>query len=431
MFRSAARSLTLAALVAGAALPAPAAAQVACDQVASEDGQSVRDMLGKLSEGQTGCLRGTVSENVWVEQSGITLTSEPGQQGTLDGQIVIDPDADHVTVRDLVLDSDGLKKPSPIVLGDDAAFLNNDVTNRSSPSICFILGALGHDSNATAERTLIEGNKIHHCGTSDNHRHGIYVEHAKDTRIVGNEIYDNADRAIQLYPDAQDTLVAGNVIDGNGEGVIFSGGDETASSGNVVRNNVISNPRLRAGIESWFPDGGPRGRENVAERNCVFGREEMVDTSAGGYVARDNVQADPMYVDRENHDFRLRPGSPCAEILEAGRTELRSAEPLATSGGPAVAAARPAAGKAAPVKIAIARGRRPGTIALRVSLAKGQTRAYARLEVRRGGRWRLVAIPRLSPGRTYVRTMKASAGALTARAVLLRPGRPSVATFRR
>jgi hypothetical protein len=224
--------------------------------------------------------------------------------------------------------------------------------------------------------------------------------------------------------------VAGNVIDGNGEGVIFSGGEDTASSGNVVRNNVISNPRLRAGVESWYPDGGPKGRDNVAERNCVFGREEMVDTSAGGYVARDNVQADPLFVDRERHDFRLRPDSPCAEILEAGRAEMRSAEPLATTSGPAVAAARPA-GKRAPVKIAIARGRRAGTVALRVSLAKGQTRAYARLEVRRGGRWRLVAIPRLSPGRTYVRTMRASAGAITARAVLLRPGRPSVATFRR
>jgi hypothetical protein len=83
------------------------------------------------------------------------------------------------------------------------------------------------------------------------------------------------------------------------------------------------------------------------------------------------------------------------------------------------------------VKIAIRRGRRAGTVALRVSLAKGQRRAYARLEIRRGGRWRLVAIPRLRPGRTYVRTMKATPGSISARAVLLRPGRPSVATFRR
>ena len=41
--------------------------------------------------------------------------------------------------------------------------------------------------------------------------------------IRDNWIYDNADRGVQLYPDADGTVVTGNVIDGNGEGVIFGG----------------------------------------------------------------------------------------------------------------------------------------------------------------------------------------------------------------
>ena len=58
---------------------------------------------------------------------------------------------------------------------------------------------------------------------STNKDHGIYVTNAKDTVIRDNWIYDNVDRGIQLYPDAQHTRITGNVIDGNGEGVVFSG----------------------------------------------------------------------------------------------------------------------------------------------------------------------------------------------------------------
>ena len=57
------------------------------------------------------------------------------------------------------------------------------------------------------------------------HDHGIYVEGANGVRITNNLIYDNADYGIHLYPDAEGTYVARNVIDGNGGGVIFAGED--------------------------------------------------------------------------------------------------------------------------------------------------------------------------------------------------------------
>ena len=71
---------------------------------------------------------------------------------------------------------------------------------------------------------MIERNRIHNCGQlpPTNHHHGIYVEASDGARITDNWIYDNADRGIQLFPDAQGTYVARNVIDGNGQGVIFS-----------------------------------------------------------------------------------------------------------------------------------------------------------------------------------------------------------------
>jgi parallel beta helix pectate lyase-like protein len=316
-----------------ATIPFPAMADTTCDRVAAAGGSddaagtaqapyaSVRKLAGSLVEGQTGCVRGRVPGDVWVSRSSVTLTSEPGQRGAIAGQIVIDPDAHHVTVRDLDLDSTGVGRPSPIVLGDDATFARDDITNGHTPIVCMILGAKNHDSGARADRTRIYDNRIHDCGTVDNHRHGLYVEHALDTRIVGNVIYDNADRAIQLYPDAQNTVITGNVIDGNGEGIIFSGNGPYSSSGTVVRGNVLTNPRLRAVVESWYPSGTPKGHDNVVEFNCLAGAKGTIDSANGGFTASNNLFADPQYVDRDAKDFRLREGSPCAALLAAGRAE--------------------------------------------------------------------------------------------------------------
>ena len=44
-----------------------------------------------------------------------------------------------------------------------------------------------------------------------------------DTIVRDNWIYDNTDRGIQLYPDADGSTITGNVIDSNGEGIVFAG----------------------------------------------------------------------------------------------------------------------------------------------------------------------------------------------------------------
>jgi parallel beta-helix repeat protein len=117
--------------------------------------------------------------------------------------------------------------PSLTIEGDYAKVLANEATN-SHKGTCFIPGS----SPSLAEDTVIQGNRIHDCGRlpRTNNNHGIYVSAARGTRIMDNWIYDNADRGIQLYPDANNTLVTNNVIDGNGEGVIFSGSGDQVSS---------------------------------------------------------------------------------------------------------------------------------------------------------------------------------------------------------
>ena len=125
---------------------------------------------------------------------------------------------------------------------------------------------------------------------------------------------------IQLYPDAQRTLIKRNVIDGNGEGILFSGEFGRASSNSVVENNLITNSTIRNNVESSYPRRGPFGRDNLVWNNCISGGAKD-DGDGGiarrrkGFIAVRNRIADPLYVNRGAKDFSLAPGSPCADLI--------------------------------------------------------------------------------------------------------------------
>lgn len=310
-----------------------------CSRVASPSGsdgsagtsgapfRTARRLTAALRPGETGCLRaGTYDEDVKISRGGragaeITIRSYPGERALLLGRLWLARGADHVTIAHLNLDGrnrSGL--PSPTVNASDVTFRSNDVTNRHT-GICFILGS---EKRGTATRTLIEGNRIHDCGRrpSTNHDHGIYVEKARNARIVGNAIFGNTDRGIQLYPDAQGTRIVGNVIDGNGQGILFAGDGGIASNDNLVEGNLITNSRIRHNVESYYPRGTPAGRGNVVRRNCVRGgaRDDGdggVQDDTEGFRAIMNRIADPLYRNRRAGDFRLRDDSPCRGVLAA------------------------------------------------------------------------------------------------------------------
>ena len=177
--------------------------------------------------------------------------------------------------------------------------------------------------------------RIHDCGLlpANNHEHGIYLSYAESTQILDNVIFDNADRGIQLYPDAQHTVVRGNVIDGNGEGIIFSGVGGTASSDNVVENNVITNSRIRHDVESWYPD--VVGTGNVVRNNCVHGGAEGSIAAPGATLPTSPPIWD--YADRRQ-DFRrltarARRCSPARRFRHARRRRRRLLPPQTGGGG--------------------------------------------------------------------------------------------------
>jgi parallel beta-helix repeat protein len=418
----------LATIAAILAAPAANASASGCDRVAAPGGSnsapgteaapyaSFQKLVDSLAPGQVGCLRaGTYREtNVTVNRGGtgegarVVVRNYPGERAVHQGRLYVTDHANWLTFEGLVLNGregascgDNCVLPSPTVNGDDIVFQDNEVTNDDT-TICF---NLGHSSYGTAKRVVIRRNRIHNCGElpATNHHHGIYLSESEDVQILDNVIYENADRGIQLYPNADRTVVRGNILDGNGQGLIFSGVGSSTSSNNVVENNIVTNATLRYNIESWYPDAVGTG--NVARNNCVFGGARGNIAAQVGFTAARNLTADPLYVDRGAKDFRLRSGSPCVEVLAGAQVPAlpigETNQPLPTprpgprdgdaGEGDDSGDSREPRGKPGQVRlenVSVKRNRRTRRWRLRVAgHLTGWGAEELRIQVRRGSRW--------------------------------------------
>jgi parallel beta-helix repeat protein len=461
------RALLVSLVAAAATVAGPAASASAadgCDRVAAPGGSNsaagteaapyatAQKLVDSTAPGQVGCLRGgRYSENVRVNHGGssnsnrVTIRSFPGERAAIHGRLYVPDESNFVTFEQLNLNghdspmcgntgSDYCQQPSPTVNGDDIVFQDDDVTNDHS-GICF---ALGNQAYGAAQRVIIRRNRIHDCGRipSSNHDHGIYLSDANDVQILDNVIYDNADRGIQLYPAADRTIVRGNIIDGNGEGVIFSGEGGDTSDDNVVENNVITNSKIRFNVESWYPNSSGTG--NVARNNCLYGGKQGNVGTQDGFKASSNLVVDPQFTDRGSKDFRLKVGSPCAAVLAgaalpaapldtSGQPDTQSDSPATPAGGDDPAPATEPAGKpgsvvlkSASVKASKRRGRARVRVAGRVT---GGSARRIKVQVRRGGHWETVGTVRNVSGtfRIVFRTRTkglSSAGRMAVRVVI-------------
>ncbi len=330
----------------------PSAIAAGCNQVASP-GASIstpQQLVNALQPGQVGCFHAGTYSNTEVDitKSGITLQSYPGERATWDGRVVIATGS--VTLQSLNLDGttgtpctnySGCTLPSPSINGPNARIYGDDITNRGG--ICINTSA--YYKGLSPDSFDIERNRIHGCMPSDNHNHGIYIADGANGVIKYNVIYNNGDRGIQLYPNAQGETISYNTLDGNRTNLIFSGdcppqtSSCTSSSNNVVTNNIFSFPSTsvadstqglgaRFNVEHYWGDGAPPGAGNQlgtkSAGNCFYtnatgyfggtpassGIASAVGFSVGPFSP--NIVGDPEYVNRAGHDFTLASGSPCA-----------------------------------------------------------------------------------------------------------------------
>ena len=110
---------------------------------------------------------------------------------------------------------------------------------------------------------------------------------------------------------------------GNSAGVFGGGGMFNVASSPTVTNCTFSGNSANGDGGGMSDAGAPVGNPTVA--NCIFWGDSpneiseagMVTVSysdvQGGFTGTGNIDADPLFVDPENGDYRLMSGSPCID----------------------------------------------------------------------------------------------------------------------
>jgi hypothetical protein len=158
--------------------------------------------------------------------------------------------------------------------------------------------------NPTPTNITLENSSIHQCGQlpRTNTEHCVYNSKSFGLTLRDNWIYDCANRSIQLYPDSDNALVVGNLVDSDlNNGISLN----NSADNNTVRNNVVDTPNGK----TIFTGGTYSGSGNAVIDNCVWDTD--VDLAAN--VTRSgNILANPQI---SGHTVT---NSTCAEKLPGG-----------------------------------------------------------------------------------------------------------------
>jgi hypothetical protein len=286
--------------------------------------QSAQRLADSLSPGQTGCLRaGTYDpktiyvlnlDNGGTGAAPITIRSYPGERAILIGIIQLQNGANHVTIESLNIQGDGSQNTIQIYAADDT-IQDSNITNNWRGLSCLMLGS--NNGPGPATRPLIRHNRFHDCGNPANGSfdHAIYAADVDHGQITDNIFWNSAGYAIQLYPNAQTTLFAHNIVDGDapsGRGGVILGGDlDYASSNDTVSHNIVAYSRT-PNISGWW--AGRTGTGNQVRNNCLYGGGGG-NIAGTGFIRSNNTAANPRFVDKKAHDYQLQPGSLCRKAL--------------------------------------------------------------------------------------------------------------------
>ena len=349
------------------ATPSAATGTPTCDRWASVTGsdtnpgtkaapvRTLKQLVARLSPGQTGCLTAgqtfggdpdlEYGDLTIIDDDGgsrgkpIVIRSAPGGRASYRGQIWIKQSAHDLVFRKIKFrGTRNIPKGTHLIIdGHRIGFVRNDITNPEG--ICIDVGDL--DAYGTAKSPIrsrgfyLAHNRIHDCGSaasvdsSDSGVHGVYLINTMGARVVDNFIFDNRNRGLQLWPNADSTTVRHNTFDGNGSNVNIGScwqdfcSVTRFSEDTLLAKNVISHSRLLSNTEQDVPPGDTHqivgnfpnngnSHGNVITRNCIYQPDPTENFGGYGYRRHHNLFARPLYVDRKANDLRLSRHSPCA-----------------------------------------------------------------------------------------------------------------------
>ncbi len=259
------------------------------------------------------------------------------------------PHSRGITVADNEIAQCGRFTPEAagVFVGDNAAnkVIHNHIHDLFYSGIS--VGSIQDFGPSQAEGNIVEYNHVHDVGQgmlSD--LAGIYTCSAPDSRIAYNVVHDVVRRDYGgwgIYPDegARDLLIQKNLVYRCQDGALFAHHNRSITA----ENNIFAFNRIaqidRGGIGGfeltfrrnlvYYTEGkavGSYGDEHSGRDVCAFDRNMYWNASGkpvlfgsknlAGWQAigqdKDSRIADPLFVDPEKADFRLRPGSPAAQV---------------------------------------------------------------------------------------------------------------------
>jgi hypothetical protein len=261
----------------------------------------------------------------------------------------IGPHSRRITVADNEIAHCGRFTPEAVgvFVGDNASIkvVHNHIYDLYYSGIS--VGSIQDFGPSQATGNVVEYNHVHDIGQgilSD--LAGIYTCSTPDTRIRFNRIHDVTRRDYGgwgIYPDegSHDLLIEKNLIFHCQDGALFAHHNHDVTT----ENNILALNRAaqvdRGGVGGfeltfrrnlvYYKEGmavGTYGGENCGRDVCefdgnlywnasgkpiTFGKKSFAEWQTVGQD-KESLIADPMFVDPDKGDFRLRPGSPAAQI---------------------------------------------------------------------------------------------------------------------
>jgi hypothetical protein len=307
--------------------------------------RTVAALIKHVQAGHSGCLTSgqTFNESVTVrggethgaEGSPVTITStNPETPALINGRFVTQTGADWLTFTHLTFTWSGAGAPSPTVGSKHTTWTYDDIS--APQTICF---NLVNGSWGVAENTLIEHDRVHDCGSLENfvcnenttfcstkpndgfYLHGVYVGGAINTTVRNNYIYRNADRGVQVRSGSNGVIIEHNIIDRNGEGIIFGDGATNVTA----KYNIITNSHSPCGEKASCYDYAASEYNAVAPNllanNDAYGNQCASSPPAcwpnrgnietmSNVTVTGNVEVDPQYTNGAEHNYTLLAGSP-------------------------------------------------------------------------------------------------------------------------
>jgi hypothetical protein len=150
-------------------------------------------------------------------------------------------------------------------------------------------------------------NRIHDTGSDGTHlTHGLYLE--GDGHLVASNVVSDVHGGycIQRYPEGDGGIIANNTLVNCASGGLVVGGEGSHQlNGALIVNNIVAFNQ-GYGIYGYGGDGSG----NVARNNLEYGNQAGADVFSEGVLSiLTNLIANPLFVDRAAHDYRLAAGS--------------------------------------------------------------------------------------------------------------------------